>query len=70
VCREFSLCTTMLGREIGRVDHFAGCAPTENRPWAHPVLGGLSDVGVVHLSQKRLMPFLLQEAKSMGVEVG
>lgn len=45
--------------DIGRVDHFAR---------SDPYLG-LSPTTVAHLSQKRLMPLLLDEALAAGCEV-
>lgn len=48
-----------MGVEIGRVDHFS-----RGDPYA-----SLSPCGVAHLSQKRLMPLLLEQANEAGCEV-
>lgn len=64
--RHFIYCTSVLGRksvEIGRVDHFwednSPCPPSL---LPHRILQAQSPAGVAHLSQKRLMPLLYQEA--------
>jgi hypothetical protein len=73
----------MLGREIGRVDHFAGLPPgaaspalpysgtaDKDRPTTPALtLAQNSPVQVAHLSQSRLMPHLLAAAKEAGSTV-
>ncbi|CAM9132737.1 unnamed protein product, partial [Hapterophycus canaliculatus] len=52
--RDFVVCSTVLGRQLARVDNFHG-VEEERR--------ALSPTGVAHLSQNVLLPLLLQETK-------
>ncbi len=64
--RHFVYGTSVLhGVEIGRVDHFspAGDAP-------HVLLEHESPSAVAHLSQKRLLPLLFEEAQAAGTAQG
>ncbi|CBJ25915.1 Monooxygenase [Ectocarpus siliculosus] len=57
--RDFVVCSTVLGRQLARVDNFYG-GEAERR--------ALSPTGVAHLSQNVLLPLLLQEAQRVAVE--
>eukprot|EP01084_Bolivina_argentea_P258190 435182_1 len=57
--RDFSVCQTVLGRELARIDHFTdkGIAPALQR---------LSPTMVGNLSQSEFVPMLLEDARKFG----
>ncbi len=57
--RDFSVCQSVLGRELARIDHFKdkGIAPALQR---------LSPTMVGNLSQSELVPMLLEDARKWG----
>ncbi|CAM9098191.1 unnamed protein product [Laminaria digitata] len=58
--RDFVVCSTVLGRQLARVDNFSGGEAERRR---------LSPTGVAHLSQNVLLPLLLEEAQRTAAEL-
>eukprot|EP00611_Tribonema_gayanum_P027075 TRINITY_DN6594_c0_g1_i2.p1 TRINITY_DN6594_c0_g1~~TRINITY_DN6594_c0_g1_i2.p1 ORF type:complete len:301 (+),score=69.09 TRINITY_DN6594_c0_g1_i2:159-1061(+) len=56
---DFVVCSSVLGRELARVDNF------KNDPYK-----GLTPSAVCHLSQNRLLPILLEEARESAKRMG
>ncbi|CAM9141189.1 unnamed protein product [Choristocarpus tenellus] len=59
--RDFIMCSLVLGRQLARVDNFGG----ESARTARQIL---SPSAVVHLSQNRLLPILLEEARNSATK--